>query len=121
MRVRFQTTEGPVYRPRVRMPVTIDAEVLDETERVTLERLVEEARFFDLPARVPGSRDARESTSHITIEAGGRQHSISVNDPVQGPALRRLIQHLRDIDAASQKAARAAGSVAASATGQHAP
>jgi hypothetical protein len=121
VRVRFQTTEGPVYRPRVTMPVTIEADVLDETERLTLERLVEEARFFDLPSRVPATRDARDSTSHITIEAGGRRHSISVNDPVQGPALRRLIQYLRDIDTACQKAARAAGSVAASAIGQPAP
>ena len=95
MRVRFQNSEGLSFMPRVNPPVTIDAGALAEDDRRTLERLVKEARFFDLPTRVPGPRGVQDHTCHITIEDRGRQHSVSVCGPVQGPALRRLIERLR--------------------------
>ena len=98
MRVRFQNSEGLVFLSRARPPVTIDAGALTDDDRRALEQLVSEARFFDLPARVPGPRNVQEPTCHITIEAGGRQHSISVTGPVQGPALRRLIDRLRELE-----------------------
>ena len=97
VRVRFQNSEGLVFLPRTRPPVTIDAGVLSDDERLALEQLVTEARFFDLPERIPAPRGARDSTCHITIEAGGRQHSVSVSGPVQGPALRRLIDRLQQL------------------------
>ena len=99
MRVRFQNSEVLVFLSRTRAPVTIEAGALTDDDRLALEQLVNEARFFDLPARVPGPRGTQESTCHITIEAGGRQHSVSVSGPVQGPALRRLIDRLRELEA----------------------
>ena len=97
MRVRFQNNEGLVFRSHVSPPVTIDAGALTESERRALEELVKEARFFDLPSRVPAPRGVQNHRWDITIEKGGRQHSISVSDPVQGPALRRLIERLRQM------------------------
>jgi len=97
VRVRFQNSEGLVFLSRVKPPVTIDAGALTEDDRRSLEQLVKEARFFDLPARVPAPRGAQHLTCHITIEDRGRQHSISVSHPVQGPALRRLIDRLREL------------------------
>ena len=100
MRVRFQNTAGLLFLPRVLTPVTIDASTLAEDDRRALEQLVKDARFFDLPATVPALRGAHQPGYHITIEDRGRQHSISVSDPVQGPALRRLIDRLREIGSA---------------------
>ena len=100
MRVRFQNSEGLVFLSRVVPPVTIEAGTLAEDDRRSLEQLVKDARFFDLPATVPALRGAHQPGYHITIEDRGRQHSISVSDPVQGPALRRLIDRLREIGAA---------------------
>ena len=95
MRVRFQNSEGLVFLSRVVPPVTIEAGTLAEDDRRSLEQLVKDARFFDLPARVPALRGAQNPGYHITIEDRGRQHSVSVSDPVQGPALRRLIDRLQ--------------------------
>ena len=102
MRVRFQNSEGLVFLSRVVPPVTIGAGTLAEDDRRALEQLVKDARFFDLPATVPALRGAHQPGYHITIEDRGRQHSISVSDPVQGPALRRLINRLREIGAAER-------------------
>jgi hypothetical protein len=97
VRVRFQNSEGLVFLSRAKPPVTIDAGALTDEDRLALEQLVHDARFFDLPARIPGPRGTQESTCHITIEAGGRQHSVVVSGPVQGPALQRLIDRLREL------------------------
>ena len=98
MRVRFQDGEELVFLSRARPTVTIDAGSLEEAERRSLEQLVTDARFFELPARIPGSRGAGHPTCHITIEDRGREHSISVSYPVQGPALRKLVDRLRELE-----------------------
>jgi uncharacterized protein YlxW (UPF0749 family) len=103
VRVRFQNTEELVFLSRAVPPVTIEAGTLAEDDRRSLEQLVKDARFFDLPARVSALRGAQNPGYHITIEDRGRQHSVSVSDPVQGPALRRLIDKLREIGAESVK------------------
>jgi hypothetical protein len=97
VRVRFQNREGLAFRSRLTPPVTIDAGMLNDDELRSLEQLVRDSRFFDLPSRVPGPRDVLDPTFHITIEDSGRQHSVSVSAPVQGPALRRLIERLAEI------------------------
>ena len=101
VRVRFQNSEGFVFLSRAVPPLTIEAGTLPEDDRQSLEQLVKDARFFDLPATVPARRGAQPGY-HITIEDRGRQHSISVSDPVQGPALRRLIERLREMGRKSE-------------------
>lgn len=98
MRVRFQHTEGLVFLSRTKPPVTIDAGALADADRRALEQLVRDARFFELPARIPALRGAADTTCHITIEDRGRKHSVSVSDPVQGPALRKLVARLRELE-----------------------
>ncbi len=98
MRVRFQNSEGLVFLSRTKAPVMIDAGTLGEADRRALEQLVRDARFFDLPARVPALRGAADAICHITIEDRGREHSVSVSDPVQGPALRKLVDRLRELE-----------------------
>jgi hypothetical protein len=102
VRVRFENTERSIFLSRGAAPVTIDVGALAEDERCSFEQMVKDARFFELPARIPAPRGAQHPACHITIEAGGRRHSISVSDPVQGPALRRLVDRLRELGKASQ-------------------
>ena len=86
-----------LFLSRVKPPVTIDAGALAQGDREALEQLVTDARFFDLPAQIPAPMGAQDRTCHITIEADGRQHSVSVSGPVHGPALRRLINRLGEL------------------------
>lgn len=97
MRVQFQGSDEVMFLTRNTPAVTIDTETLTDLEQRVLERLVRDARFFDLPSKVPGSRGTCARTCHITIEDRNRQHTITVNEPVQGPALRRLVDRLRQL------------------------
>ena len=98
MRVEFHTTEAVGFFSRVwQPPITIDLGTLSEQARAALLQLVAEARFFELPSRVPVPRGGDDRTCHITIEYMGRRHTVSVNDPVPGPALQKLINRLREL------------------------
>ncbi len=96
LRVRFQTEGGIAFFPGLSEPVTIDGDELPEEDAVELERRVEEARFFDLPARVSepqrGAADYRQYT--ITVEDGGRSHTVRAVDPVEDPGLQTLVNYL---------------------------
>jgi Emfourin len=82
--------------------VTIDACALAEDDRRRLEQLVSDARFFELPARLPAHRGGDDRSCQITIEDRGRMHSVSVSDPVPGPALQRLINCLHTLAKTSE-------------------
>ena len=99
MRVEFHATGGMVGRARVVSPVTLDDSGLGEADRRALERLVRNARFFELPAQLNGSRGSVDRVCRITIEHLGQRHSVCVSEPVHGPALRRLIDRIRTIAA----------------------
>ena len=100
VRVRFQSTDGLVFLSRVKPTITLDGALLSETDRLDLEQLVRAARFFDLPEQTPGNLNGSPAW-FITIEESGRQHSVTVGQPVQGPAMRKLVERLRKV-AASQ-------------------
>jgi hypothetical protein len=102
VRVQFQSSNGLTFLSRGTAQVTIDACTLAEEDRRRLEQLVSDARFFDLPARLPAPRGASERSCQITIEDRGRLHSVSVSDPVPGPALQRLINCLHTFTKTSE-------------------
>ncbi len=109
MRVRFQNTDGLVFLSRVKPPVTLDGALLGEADRLDLEQLVRAARFFDLPEQTPSNINGGPAW-YITIEDAGRQHSVKVGQPVQGPAMRRLVERLRKLGATeARKVKRANG------------
>lgn len=108
MRVEFQTTEALAGLPPRRPPVTIDLERLDAHDRKTIEQLVRQARFFELPSRVPTPRGPDGRACRITVRTDdGKEHTISVGYCVPGPALQRLIDRLLQIEAAVLRARRA--------------
>jgi hypothetical protein len=97
MRVQFHGSDDLAFLERKTPVVTIDTGTLTEIEQRLLEELVRNARFFELPSMVTGTRGGYRRACHITIEDRHRQHSITVREPVQGPALRRLIDGLRQL------------------------
>ena len=96
MRVHFQVSGGVGSFPGLTAPRTVDVDTLAEEDRHRLKQLVDDARFFDLPSRIPAPRGAADyQTYQITIEDGARRHLVAVSDPVAPIALQKLIEALR--------------------------
>jgi hypothetical protein len=106
MRVEFATSGGFAYFPGLARPVVIEADQLPQEEARKLNDLVAASRFFDQPERVankmaPGAADYRQHT--ITINQGGRSHTVIVNEPIEDPTMKQLVGFLEG----QAKAARA--------------
>jgi hypothetical protein len=98
MRVRLRVSGGIGAFPGLAVPRTIDVDTLPPQDRESLERLVEEARFFQLPRLLPpppGSADYE--SCEITVEDGRRRHTVTVSDPVAHPAMQALVARLRQL------------------------
>ena len=106
MRIEFSQTGGIGYFPGLNKPVTVEVDHLDKEEAEELKRLVEAARFFDLPAAIGApARGAADYQQYIlTVEDGGRQHTVRVLVPVEDVALQELVRAVQK----HVKAARAA-------------
>ena len=110
MRVTFEApATGVGYFPGLAEPVVIEADQLGEAEARELDALVADARFFDQPAgaAAPATRsgaDQRQFT--VTVEQGGRRHTLHLPEPIDDPGLRRLVRFLE----AKAKAIRAGAS-----------
>jgi hypothetical protein len=107
MRVEFQTTQDLVGLSRVVSPVTIDVCRLTPSERLAFERLVRNARFFDLPSTVPAPRGPEGRSCRIRIQDRGREHTVNVSYSVSGPNLQKLIDRLIEIEATTLRNRRA--------------
>jgi hypothetical protein len=97
MRVRFKTEGGIVHLPGLSEPVTIDTEELPVEQANELERLIEVADFFELPATSPapppGAADYQQYT--ISVTTPSRSHEARLTDPIDNPYVRELVNHLR--------------------------
>jgi hypothetical protein len=104
MRVQFQMSGGIGYFPGLAASRTIDADALSEEDRRALKQLVEDAQFFELPARTAAPRGAADyQTYEITVEDGGRQHTVVFSDPVTQPAVKQLVDRLRALTSRSSR------------------
>ena len=95
MRVRFKTEGGFAYFPGLSKPVTIDTDELPAEEAKELERLIEAADFFDLPATSApprGAADYRQYT--ISVASPGRNHTARLTDPIEDPHARAPVGYL---------------------------
>jgi hypothetical protein len=87
---------GFAYLPKHNQPVRIDTERLPREAAAALERLVEGAHFFDVPATVGGPVDRPDRLTYtITVEDRGRRHTVRAVTPFEDPALQELIKHLK--------------------------
>jgi len=94
MRIEFSQSGGIGYFPGLNKPVTVEVDQLDSQDAEELKRLIEAARFFDLPATVGApARGAADYQYYIlTIEEKGRRHTVRVLVPVEDQVLDDLVQ-----------------------------
>ena len=97
MRIEFKMEGGLAHFPGLARPVRIDSEQLSQEELVELENLVEKVRFFELPSRsAPPTQGAADYYTYtVTVEAGGKRHTVRLTDPMEDANLQRLITVLR--------------------------
>jgi len=107
MRIKFSQTGGLAYLPGLNKPVTIDDDLLEKDDAEELKRLVQAARFFDLPPAVgaPARGAADYQQYGLTVEDGGRQHTVRILVPVDDAPLQELIRAVQQ----HVKTARTAG------------
>lgn len=107
MRIQFQSEGGVVgYIPGLSEPVTVDTRQLPADQAAAVEGLVRGARFFEQSAQQPAPEKARDTPRYtITVDDGGRRHTIRVDEPVGDADLQQLVQYLRS----QARARRAAG------------
>jgi hypothetical protein len=86
---------GFVYLPTRSEPTTIDTDDLPAEEAKELERLMEAARFFELPETSSPPRGAADYLRY-TISATTPEHSHTVHftDPIEDPHLQTLVEYL---------------------------
>lgn len=108
MRIEFSVEGGLAYFPGLSEPVAVDADRLDQEEAGRLRRLVEAAHFFDLPSveRAPRQGGADYQYSVLTIDDGGRKHTVRVPEPSEDAALDALVQAVRKLANAARAAKR---------------
>ena len=96
MRIQFKTEGGIAHLPGLSEPVTIDTHELPAEQANELERLIEVAEFFELPATStppPGAADYQQYT--ISVTTPNRSHEARLTDPIENPRVRELVNHLR--------------------------
>jgi hypothetical protein len=96
MRIRFKMEGGIAPLPGLSEPVTIDTEELPVVQANELERLIERADFFELPATSTppaGAADYQQYTISVTTPSGS--HEVRLTDPIENPQVRELVNHLR--------------------------
>ena len=96
MRIDFRVDGGLAAFPGVAAPVTIHCDALPPSENARVRDLVQRADFFALPSddRRAAAPDTRSYT--IGIDDGPRCRTVTVREPIADPALRDLVDTLRD-------------------------
>lgn len=109
MRIEFTQTGGIGYFPGLQQPVTVDVDALAQAEAEELKRLVEAAHFFELPAAVGApARGAADYQQYlVTVEDGGRRHTVRALVPVEDPVLYNLVRAVQKHVQAARAADRA--------------
>ena len=76
---------------------SIDTEQLSTEDSAHLKRLLEQARFFELPPSIerPALRDAFQYV--ISVDTGDKKHSVSITGEPQDPSLKELKRKLEKI------------------------
>ena len=97
MRVQFQSDGGLAVFPGLQTPSSIDVDALPASDADRLRQLFRATSFFDLPAQIGalprGAADMRTYT--ISIEDGGRRHTVRVAEPITDATLQELVEALQ--------------------------
>lgn len=92
MRIYYERSGGFAG---LRQEITLDSQSIDAEEAGELQKLVEQAGFFDLPARItaPGT-GADQFQYRITVESGPRRHTVEAGEASIPAALQPLLDRL---------------------------
>lgn len=92
LRVQFERTGGFAG---LRLAVDLDTDSLAAPEADELRRLVEAARFFELPSEIVGSETTADQFVYkMTVESADRSHTVNVGESAAPETLRPLIDWL---------------------------
>jgi hypothetical protein len=73
----------------------VDTSSLPAEEAERVRALVEQADFFSLPSMLPaGERGADRFQYELTVESGGRQHTVQATDGAAPERLQPLLAYL---------------------------
>lgn len=78
---------------------SVDTASLNRASALQLEQMVREARFFDLPAEIPGTTIGADLFRYeVTVTEGDRQHTVAfADDGAEIAPLRRLMGALGQV------------------------
>ncbi|WP_416666370.1 protealysin inhibitor emfourin [Egbenema bharatensis] len=93
MQVSFERRGGFTGIP---IEVTVNTAALSPEETAQLHRLVEAARFFDLPAQMNDLPQPDRFYYKVTVWQGDRQHTVRVGESAVPPPLYPLLDWLME-------------------------
>ncbi len=88
MRVTLQRTGGFTGIPLIK---SIDAASLSASEVTHLQHMIEQVRFFELPASMPSKPQPDRFEYQIIIEQDGRKHSVTAPEQALPSELKALV------------------------------
>ncbi|RKH65442.1 protealysin inhibitor emfourin [Corallococcus llansteffanensis] len=100
MHIELKREGGIAFLPGLNRPRTFDLRDLPPAQAEALTRSVHAASFFQQPAVVgTAAKGAADQTRYtLTIEEGGRRHTVQLLEPVQEPHLRELLELLKQAE-----------------------
>jgi hypothetical protein len=103
MRIDFRAEGGIAAFPGLAAPVTIHCDALPPSESARMHDLVRRADFFALPAHDTRGPTPDARTYTIAVDDGARCKTVTVREPIADPALRDLVDTLRDKAVAARR------------------
>ena len=92
MRISFERTGGFAG---IRLATTVDSAALSPEEAAQLRTLVDNAKFFSLPARIKTTASGADRFQYtVTVETLDQRHTVVVDESAAPPELRPLLNWL---------------------------
>ncbi|RKG91878.1 protealysin inhibitor emfourin [Corallococcus terminator] len=106
MRIELKREGGVAFIPGLNRPRLFNLADLPPAQAEAITRSVQAASFFERPARVgTASKGAADQTRYtLTIEEGGRRHSVQLLEPVEDASLRALLDLLKQVERTAARA-----------------
>ncbi len=101
MRIHFVRTGGFAG---MRLASTIDSDALPEEENQMLQSELDNAHFFELPTQLAGESGGADRYQYeITVEEGGKKHTVAAGESALPGQVQPLVQHLERLARTSRK------------------
>jgi hypothetical protein len=92
MRIHYVRTGGFAG---MRLATTIDSDTLPEDEASVLEHELNETQFFSLPDQLVNQEGGADRFNYeITVEHGGKTHTVQAGETALPEPMQQLVQHL---------------------------